>query len=113
MKKYQVGVKIYNSFEVEASSEEEAEEKVRELDVYKTLMDCDYNITYVDEVKGRDIPNEMSQDLLAQARGEHHTKYSIYQSDGTLDYSKICDDEHGNTLGGYPTVSVDFGSSME
>ena len=28
MKKYQVGVKIYNSFEVEASSEEEAEEIV-------------------------------------------------------------------------------------
>ena len=46
MKKYQVGVKIYNSFEVEASSEEEAEEKVRELDVYKTLMDCDFNITH-------------------------------------------------------------------
>jgi hypothetical protein len=51
MKAYQVGVKIFNSFEVEADSEEEAEEKVRELDVYKTLMDCDYNITYVDEIK--------------------------------------------------------------
>ena len=94
--KYQVGVKIFNSFEVEADSEEEAEEKVRELDVYKTLMDCDFNITYVDEI--RDIPKEMCQDLLAQARGEHHTKYSLYQSDGTLDESKICDDEHGNAL---------------
>jgi hypothetical protein len=49
--KYQVGVKIFNSFEVEAESEEEAEEKVRELDVYKTLMDCDFNICYVDEIK--------------------------------------------------------------
>ena len=49
--KYQVGVKIFNSFEVEADSEEEAEQKVRELDVYKTLMDCDFNITYVDEIK--------------------------------------------------------------
>ena len=48
--KYQVGIKIFNSFEVEANSEEEAEEKVRELDVYKTLMDCDYNITYVDKI---------------------------------------------------------------
>ena len=98
MKKYKVGVKIYNSFEVEAESEEDAEMQVRELDVYRTLMDCDFNITHVDEVKGRNITNEMSQDLLAQARGEHHTKYSIYQSDGTLDESKICDDEHGNTL---------------
>ena len=51
MKKYQVGVKIFNSFEVEADSEEEAEQKVRELDVYKTLMDCDFNIecAYVGE----------------------------------------------------------------
>lgn len=96
MKKYQVGVKIYNSFEVEADSEEEAEEKVRELDVYKTLADSDYNITYVDEIKGRDIPREMCEDLL----GLHHDK-------------TICDDEHGNTLGGYPTGSVDFGTSME
>lgn len=94
--KYRVGIKIYNSFEIEANSEEEAEEKVRELDVYQTLDDCDFNITYVDKI--RDIPREMSEDLLAQARGEHHTKYSIYQSDGTLDESKICDDGHGNTL---------------
>lgn len=94
--KYRVGIKIYNSFEVEANSEEEAEEKARELDVYQTLDDCDFNITYVDKI--RDIPREMCEDLLAQARGEHHTKYSIYQSDGTLDESKICDDEHGNTL---------------
>jgi hypothetical protein len=49
--KYQVGVKIFNSFEVEADSEEEAEEKVRELDVHKTLMDCDFNVCYVDEIK--------------------------------------------------------------
>ena len=98
MNKYQVGVKIYNSFEVEADSKEEAEEKVRDLDEYKTLMDCDFNITHVDEIKVRDIPREMCEDLLAKARGEHHTKYSIYQSDGTLDESTICDDEHGNTL---------------
>ena len=107
MKKYQVGVKIYNSFEVEANSEEEAEEKVRELDVYKTLMDCDFNITHVDEVKGRDIRRESRQEMQAWM------KQAPYQSDGTLDESKICDDEHGNTLGGYPTGSVDFGSSME
>jgi DNA-dependent RNA polymerase auxiliary subunit epsilon len=49
--KYQVGITIYNSFEIEANSEEEAEEQVRELDVYKTLDDADYNITYVDKIK--------------------------------------------------------------
>ena len=62
--KYMVGVKIYNCFEVDADSEEDAEMQVREMDVYKTLDDCDYNITYVDEVKERDIPSEMCQDLL-------------------------------------------------
>lgn len=49
--KYQVGIKIYNSFEVEADSEEEAEEIVRELSIESTLRDSDYNITYVDEIK--------------------------------------------------------------
>ena len=106
MKKYKVGVKIYNSFEVEASSEEEAEEKVRELDVYATLRECDFNICYVDEIKWEG-KRESRQEMQAWM------KQAPYQSDGTLDYSKICDDEHGNTLGGYPTGSVDFGSSME
>jgi hypothetical protein len=87
MKKYQVGVKIFNTFEVEASSEEDAEEKVRELDVYKTLMDCDFNITYVDEIKGRDIPREMCEDLLDLAQNKKNK--------------------------GFPTGSVDFGASME
>ena len=64
--KYQVGVKIYNSFEVEADSEEDAEMQVRELDVYRTLMDCDFNITHVDKI--RDIPSEMCQDLLGLAQ---------------------------------------------
>ena len=70
--KYQVGIKIYNSFEIEADSEEDAEEKVRELDVYKTLDDCDYNITYVDEIKKRDIASEMCQDLLDLAKKKNN-----------------------------------------
>ena len=41
---YIVYIKIYNSFEVEAKSEEEAEQKVRELGVFATLKDCDYNV---------------------------------------------------------------------
>jgi hypothetical protein len=49
--KYQVGIQIYNSFEVEANSKEEAEEIVRELSIESTLRDSDYNITYVDEIK--------------------------------------------------------------
>ena len=61
--KYQVGVKIFNSFEVEADSEEDAEMQVRELDVYKTLMDCDFNICYVDEVKERSFPSGNDADF--------------------------------------------------
>tara|TARA_R110000782_G_scaffold141181_1_gene233927 strand:+ start:3341 stop:3625 length:285 start_codon:yes stop_codon:yes gene_type:complete len=92
MKKYQVGVKIFNTFEVEANSEEEAEEKVRKFlpvkeMLYKTLMDCDFNITYVDEIKGRDIPREMCEDLLDLAQNKKNK--------------------------GFPTGSVDFGASME
>jgi hypothetical protein len=82
--KYLVGITIYNCFEIEADSEEEAEEQARELDVYQTLDDADYNITYVDEIKEikkRNIPREMCEDLLKL----HHDK-------------TICDDEHGNTL---------------
>ena len=57
-----VGVTINNCFEVEADSEEDAEMQVREMDLYDTFADCDYDITYVDKV--RDIPQEMCQDLL-------------------------------------------------
>jgi len=99
--KYQVGVKIYNSFEVEADSEEEAEEKVRELDVYATLRECDFNICYVDEIKGL-----MKSTALNKWEGKRESRQEMqawmkqapYQSDGTLDESKICDDEHGNAL---------------
>ena len=77
--KYQVGIKIYNSFEVEADSEEEAEMMVRTLSIESTLKDCDFNITYVDQI--RDIPKEMCNDLLR-----------------TIDGRVICDDEHGNSL---------------
>ena len=70
--KYQVVVKIYNSFEVEADSEEDAEIKVRELDLYDTFKHCDFNICYVDEI--RDIPQEMCQDLLNITPQEYSRK---------------------------------------
>ena len=47
--KYQVGIKIYNCFSVEADSKQDAEDKVRDLSVHETLDDADYNITYVNE----------------------------------------------------------------
>ena len=62
--KYKVGVKIYNSFEVDADSEEDAEIQVREMDLYDTFEHCDYNIVYVDKITERDIPSEMCQDIL-------------------------------------------------
>lgn len=53
MTKYYVGLTIHNTFEVEAESEEEAEEKVREsIGLESTLDGADYNITYVEELKG-------------------------------------------------------------
>lgn len=51
MAKYYVGLTIYNTFEVEADSEEQAEEKVRDLSVHETLDEADYNITYVEEIE--------------------------------------------------------------
>ena len=51
MKNYAVGIKVHNDFYIGAESEEEAEQKVRELDPYETLKDCDFNIEYVDEYK--------------------------------------------------------------
>ena len=51
MNKYHVGLTIYNTFEVEASSREDAEEKVRNLSMEDTLDYADYEIVYVDELK--------------------------------------------------------------
>ena len=51
MAKYFVGITIYNSFEVEADSKEQAEEIVRELSVHETLDCADYNINYVEELE--------------------------------------------------------------
>ena len=47
--KYKVEITIYNSFEVEANSEEEAETKVRELSARDILNDSDFNVNYIDK----------------------------------------------------------------
>ena len=65
MRKFVIDMTMSYDFQVtiEAESEEEAEQKVRELDVYKTLMDCDFNICYVDEIKERSFPSGNDADF--------------------------------------------------
>ena len=48
--KYQIGITIYNTFEVEADSEEAAQNKVRDYWDDAILNDCDFNVTYSDEI---------------------------------------------------------------
>jgi len=50
--KYKVEVTIYNSYEIEAETQEEAEQLVRELDCHETLRDCDFNVNSCEEVEG-------------------------------------------------------------
>ena len=51
MKKYLVGIAIYNSFEVEADSPEEARSVVSDMDNDEILKDSDFNITYEDNLE--------------------------------------------------------------
>ena len=48
--RYQIGITIYNTFEVEADSEEEAQNKVRDYCNDAILNDCDFNVIYADEI---------------------------------------------------------------
>ena len=48
-------------------------------------------------LKYRDPRNLLGVDFVDGQIKKSSSKYSIYQSDGTLDESKICDDGHGNT----------------
>ena len=72
-KEYCVGIKIINCFYVEAESEKEAEEIVREYDPYKTLDDCDFNIEYADLTNG-EIAWKLKQEDLYVKDGD----YSIH-----------------------------------
>ena len=49
--KYKVEVTIYNSYEIEAETQEEAEQLARELDCFETLRDCDFNVTDSKEIE--------------------------------------------------------------
>ena len=55
--KYQIGITIYNTFEVEADSKEEAQNKVRDYCNDAILNDCDFNISYSDEIINTDEIN--------------------------------------------------------
>ena len=48
---YRVYMTIYNSFDVEAESEEEASQKVRELGVFETLKGANYEIDEIDLIE--------------------------------------------------------------
>ncbi len=52
--RYQIGITIYNTFEVEADSKEEAQNKVRDYCNDAILNDCDFNISYADEIINTD-----------------------------------------------------------
>ena len=52
-REYCVGVKIINSFYVEAKDREEAELIVREMDNDEILLDSDFNIEYADPTNGQ------------------------------------------------------------
>ena len=52
--KYQVGITIYNSFQVEADNKAEAEYLVREYSNRQILDDSDFNITYNDKITEED-----------------------------------------------------------
>ena len=64
MKNYAVGIKIYNTFYIEAESKEEAEQKVRELSIESTLRDCDFNIEYADEYEAGEECWRLTEDDL-------------------------------------------------
>jgi len=51
IKKYDVGIQILNKFDVEAHSEEEAEEIVSNMDSGLHLLDSAFRIKYIHEVK--------------------------------------------------------------
>jgi|TARA_R110000765_G_scaffold82940_1_gene161362 hypothetical protein len=50
IKKYDVGIQILNKFDVEAHSQEEAEEIVRDMDSSLHLLDSAFRINYIYQV---------------------------------------------------------------
>ncbi len=49
MNTYHVGVTMYNSFCIDADTEDEARQQVRDMEAVDLLYDVDFNINYVVE----------------------------------------------------------------
>ena len=50
LKRYYVGIQIYNTFYIEADSKEDVENQVREFDCYQIADGCNLNIASIDEI---------------------------------------------------------------
>ena len=50
-KQFSVGVSMHNCFTVEAETKEQAEDIVREKDLYALCDEMDFNINYIEEWK--------------------------------------------------------------
>ena len=48
-KQFSVGVSMHNCFTVEAETKEQAEDIVREIDLYALSDEMEFNITYIEE----------------------------------------------------------------
>jgi len=57
MNTYHVGVTMYNSFCIEADTEDEARQKVKDMEAVDILYDVDFNITYTDKEKENNNDN--------------------------------------------------------
>ena len=51
MTTYHIGISFTNSFEVEASSMEEAAQLIRDKQTGDLLFDADFSINYIDELE--------------------------------------------------------------
>ena len=51
MKKYQIGLKIYSTQEVEAESKEEAKKIIQSMDRAKIISDSELTIDYIERIQ--------------------------------------------------------------
>jgi|SaaInlV_125m_DNA_1040241.scaffolds.fasta_scaffold197018_2 hypothetical protein len=51
MKKYQIGLKIYSTQEVEAESKEEARKIIQSMDRAKIISDSELTIDYIERIQ--------------------------------------------------------------
>ena len=90
MDTYHVGITMHNSFYIDASSPEEAQQKVRDMEAVDLLFDVDFNITYTDIDNSYlyigKTQNEL-RELVASLTGE----YDTMTDEGRKTLNKIAD----------------------